>query len=659
MTLKRSFCLLLCVCVLVSSVLCMTFAVSAQSVTGVINGTNVRVRSTPSTSGAEVHRFVQSGQTVNILETVTNGQEAESSHGTTWYKISTLDGAYTGYVYGYYITINKEEETPDPTPDPDPNPNPEPDPTPVPNPDFQQQLAEFPESYRAAITALHEKHPNWIFVAEKLPMSFDTAVMAQYTDVRKMVELSQGIAWRSLQKDQYNWESDTWKILDGSRWVAASKEVIGYYMDPRNFLDETYVYMFMVQSYNEQYQTEEGLANVLKGTFLANNYTPNSADAVDALYGGSYSKIIMAAAKESGVSPYVIAAKIITEQGTTGSSNLISGTYKGFEGYYNFFNWGAYGSGTDAVVTSGLNSAKSEGWDSRADSIIGGAKKLADGYVNDSQDTYFYMDYNLRNPDKYWHQYAGSAYDAYVKASNLSKAYKGNFDVAPLVFNIPVYSSIPEAPATKAEKGDNRYNNYYFTDMVVDGLSPKFNMYITTYNLSIPGNTTIYVKLPNNAQLASPTANVISKGDNSLRVAVKSESGYLNFYTLNITSPENCTLTFAVGDPPSGEEPPPSGGEAPPSGGETPPSGEEPPAGGETPPSGEEPPTEESKLQKGDTNGDSKVSLTDIVNIKRHILGIELLTGDSLIAADTNGDSKVSLTDIVAVKRHILGIEEL
>ena len=130
------------------------------------------------------------------------------------------------------------------------------------------------------------------------------------------------------------------------------------------------------------------------------------------------------------------------------------------------------------------------------------------------------------------------------------------------------------------------------------------------------------------------------------------------FYTLNITSPQNCTLTFAVGDPPSGEEPPP-GGEAPPSGGETPPSGEEPPAGGEIPPSGEEPPTEESKLQKGDTNGDSKVSLTDIVNIKRHILGIELLTGDSLIAADTNGDSKVSLTDIVAVKRHILGIEEL
>ena len=651
MPFRKTLCFMLCVCMLVSSVLGVALSVSAQSVTGFINGTNVRMRSTPSTSGAEVHKFVAANQTVNILETV-SGQEAEQGHGTTWYKVSTLDNVYTGYVYGYYVTVNKPQE---------PAPTPTPTPTPTPNPDFEQQLAAFPESYRAAITALHEAHPNWIFVAEKLPMSFDTAVMAQYTDVRKMVELTQGIAWRSLQKDQYNWETDTWKILDSNRWVAASKEVIGYYMDPRNFLDENYVYMFMVQSYNKQYQTEEGLSSIINGTFLANNYTPNAEDAVDALYGGSYAKVIMAAAESSGVSPYVIAAKIITEQGTSGTSALISGTEKDFLGYYNFFNWGAYGSGSEAVIVSGLNMAKSEGWDSRADSIIGGAKKLADGYVNDKQDTYYYMDYNVRNPDKYWHQYAGSAYDAYVKAGNLSRAYKGSFDGAPLVFSIPVYSSIPAATATKAEKGDNRYNNYYLTDMSVDGLSPKFNMYIHTYNLSVTGDTKVYVKLPERAEIVSSMANLISKGDNSFNITVKSESGYTNFYTLNVASTENCTLTLIVGDPPTGEETPPSGEEPPPTGGETPPSGEDnPPTGGETPPSGEEtPPVNPPDFQKGDTNGDGKVSLTDIVNIKRHILGIEVLTGNNLLAADANGDEKVSLSDIVAVKRHILGIEQL
>ena len=230
MTFKKAFSFILCVFILVSSVSGIMLSVSAQQTTGVINGTNVRMRSMPSTSGAEVHKFVAANQTVNILETV-SGQEAEQGHGTTWYKVSTLDGVYTGYVYGYYVTVNT---TPDPTPDPEPTPTP----PPTPNPDFQEQLAAFPESYHASLIALHEKHPNWIFVAEKLPMSFDNAVMYQYTNVRKMVELSQGIAWRSLQKDQYNWETDTWKILDSGRWVAASKEVIGYYMDPRNFLDE-------------------------------------------------------------------------------------------------------------------------------------------------------------------------------------------------------------------------------------------------------------------------------------------------------------------------------------------------------------------------------------------------------------------------------------
>lgn len=623
MPFKRTVSFILCVLILASSLLSAAVFVSAQSVTGVINGTGVRMRSIPSTTGTEVHKFVASGQTVNILETVTNGQEAETGHGTTWYKVSTLDDAYTGYVYGYYVTVNKPEaETPPTTPDTEPTP-------PAVNLDFNEQLSQFPESYRAAIIALHEKHPNWIFVAEKLPMSFDTAVMAQYTDVRKMVELSQGVAWRSLQKGQYDWETDTWKILDSGRWVAASREVIGYYMDPRNFLDETYVYMFMVQSYDKQYQTEAGLNSILKGTFLANNYTPNSADGVDSLYGGSYAKVIMAAAKASGISPYVIAAKIITEQGTTGSSALISGTYEEeYYGYYNFFNWGAYGSGTEAVVTAGLKTAKAEGWDSRADSIIGGAKKLADGYIDAKQDTYYYMDYNVRNPDKYWHQYAGSAYDAYVKARNLSKAYKDGFDSAPLVFSIPVFSSIPLNTATKAEKGDNRYNNYYLADMQVSGLSPKFNMYIKTYNLSVTGDTKVYVKLPTNAQIVSSMANLISKGDNSFNITVKSESGYTDFYTLNVASTVNCTLTLVVGDPPTGEETPPQ----------------------------ENPPAEEPKIQKGDTNGDGKINIVDLANIQKYLLSIITFNETSLAAADTNNDGKVNIVDLANVQKHLLGI---
>ena len=51
----------------------------------------------------------------------------------------------------------------------------------------------------------------------------------------------------------------------------------------------------------------------------------------------------MNAAAQSGVKPYVLAAMILRsrEAATSGS---ISGVTSGYEGYYNFFNIGAYAS---------------------------------------------------------------------------------------------------------------------------------------------------------------------------------------------------------------------------------------------------------------------------------------------------------------------------
>ena len=531
MKFKKILGLLLCSVMLFTVICSVDFSAKAETLYGIINGDHVNMRSDAKTSSAKVYQFVEANQKVIILGTK-EGQKAETTGGTTWYKVQTLNGAYTGYVYGTYVTVIEPEPTPE-TP-------------PVATPDFEEQLAAFPESYHAGLTALHTAHPEWIFVADNLTMSFDTAVSSQYNGVRKMVELSQGIAWRSMQKDQYYWDTDTWKILDSGKWVAASKEVIGFYMDPRNFFDDTYVYMFMKQGYDSSYQTEAGLAKIVSGTFLANGYTPNSGDAVDSLYGGSYIKVIMAAAEASGVSPYVIAAKIITEQGSSGTSSLISGTYSGYQGYYNFFNFGASGSTQSAVITKGLQTAKNEGWDSRADSIIGGAKKLADGYINSNQDTYFYMDFNVKNPDKYWHQYAGSVYDATVKAGVLSKAYSGTFDSAPLVFSIPVYTSIPEARATKPAAGDNRYNNYYLTALEADGLTPHFNMYTQSYSLSITKDTVVYAETPATASIISPLIHEIKSGNNVVKIVVQSQSGYTNSYTLNVYSPFDCTLRFTT-----------------------------------------------------------------------------------------------------------------
>lgn len=50
----------------------------------------------------------------------------------------------------------------------------------------------------------------------------------------------------------------------------------------------------------------------------------------------NYASTFMDVAKSSGVSAYHIASRIKQEQGKKGTSPLISGTYSGYEGYYNY-----------------------------------------------------------------------------------------------------------------------------------------------------------------------------------------------------------------------------------------------------------------------------------------------------------------------------------
>ena len=58
---------------------------------------------------------------------------------------------------------------------------------------------------------------------------------------------------------------------------------------------------------------------------------------------------------------------------------------------------------------------------------------------------------------------------------------------------------------------------------------------------------------------------------------------------------------------------------------------------------------------KGDTNGDSKADFKDILQINRHRLGKQALTGAFLKAGDVNGDSKADFKDILKVNKFRLG----
>ncbi len=57
----------------------------------------------------------------------------------------------------------------------------------------------------------------------------------------------------------------------------------------------------------------------------------------------------------------------------------------------------------------------------------------------------------------------------------------------------------------------------------------------------------------------------------------------------------------------------------------------------------------------GDTNGDGKITITDMLAAKAHVLQKASLTGVYATAGDTNGDDKITITDFIQIKASILG----
>ena len=75
--------------------------------------------------------------------------------------------------------------------------------------------------------------------------------------------------------------------------------------------------------------------------------------------------------------------------------------------------------------------------------------------------------------------------------------------------------------------------------------------------------------------------------------------------------------------------------------------------------------TEENNLQigdetytlvvTGDLNGDGKIGLTDLANLKLSMVGKRELSTASTLAGDINGDGKTSLSDLAKLKMYLVG----
>ena len=131
------------------------------------------------------------------------------------------------------------------------------------------------------------------------------------------------------------------------------------------------------------------------------------------------------AAKTYNINEVYLVSHALLETGN-GTSELANGgdvvddevTTDGPNKYYNMFGIGAV---DHDAVKQGFTRAKEEGWDTVKKAIVGGAKFIANSYINQGQNTLYKMRWNPENPGD--HQYATDISWAEKNATRIKNFY--------------------------------------------------------------------------------------------------------------------------------------------------------------------------------------------------------------------------------------------
>ncbi|WP_313582882.1 dockerin type I domain-containing protein [Lacrimispora sp.] len=729
-----------------------------------VNATTLNVRSGPGTTYSVVTKLTN-GASVTVID------EKNASDGALWYQIRVSGSGgqtVTGYVSKSYLKFPASYTN---------------------DADFESRLTAegFPESYKTKLRALHAQYPKWVFRAQHTNLDWNTAIKEESQVGKTLVHTNSLSSWKSTVDGAYNWDTSTWIGYDGSSWVTASEDIVRYYMDPRNFLDETNIFQFMTHTYDSNKHTAEGLKTMVKGTFLSGESSggssnsgntdsssgdgtvigpgaaigpggatnpgagsesnsdsgkvslegpqasitpknlpivmeygpgasltgPSSSDtnsnATGTVSGSSaYVNMIMNAASQSGVNPYVLAAMIIQEQGSSGTGKSISGTESGYAGYYNFFNIEAYQSGTMTAVQRGLWWASQSGnyerpWNSPEKSILGGAFYYGNNYVKVGQDTFYLKKFNVQGSNLYKHQYMTNVQGAASEGAVYSKAYNSDMKQTELEFKIPIYNNMPDN-ACSQPTGDGNPNNK-LSGLSVEGfvMTPTFSRDTLAYDLIVdPGVSSINVNATALSSLASVKGTgtiALSSGNNDIKVTITAQNGSVREYVLHVVRQNNGpTYSSGAGTGTSSG----SGGNASSGPGSNTGPGVSNPSGTDhagTPggsnvsiaPDGStgisvqtstgviaQGPGTDIKVTEaatsspqqiqapaagqssafgiGDINGDGKINSLDVLKLQRYLLGLETIPEQGKLAADLNGDGKVNSQDLLLLQKKILGL---
>ncbi|MDR1764864.1 MAG: SH3 domain-containing protein [Lachnospiraceae bacterium] len=290
--------------------------------------------------------------------------------------------------------------------------------------------------------------------------------------------------------------------------------------------------------------------------------TSAGTSGTNALSGSAdYVEIIMNAAAQSGVSPYVLASMILQEQGTKGTSNSISGTAAGYTGYYNFFNVEAYQAGDMTAVQRGLWYASQSGsylrpWNSPEKSILGGALFYAQTYVNAGQDTFYLKKFNVQGDRLYMHQYMTNVLGAASESALFARAFDSQLRSTALQFKIPVYTNMPAANSPLPMLDGSPNNKLAALTVENHALTPTFNRDTLSYDVIVGPDTTQVkvgaVALDSTAYITGTGLVTLKEGDNQILVAVTAKNGTIRTYTIDVVRQGSSGAGTGVSSPDAG-----------------------------------------------------------------------------------------------------------
>ena len=371
---------------------------------------------------------------------------------------------------------------------------------------FHRELVAkgFPEGYANRLAELQFGHQEWIFEpVEIADLAWDKIVEKELTPSWNLVVYADWAPdeWNDLKEKNYTpYYAKDAKAYDSGAWYQASREAIAYFMDPRNWLNEREIFMFETLQFDARSQTPEAVEKMLSKTFMANAKCGGAK--------GTFAELLMSVGRKLEVSPVFLAGRLASEQGLGAPQSLGTlGDYlvglstnksdkvgdadiwgkrfarggaatkkvlaKGaaaYNGYYNFFNFRAYGLGVFEIKYNAWVEATADEtrekylgpWDTQAKAIEGGAMKIKERYIDTHRHTRYFQKFSVlpAAKDFRWKQYMQNIAAPLVEARNTAKAYAAADALdAPYRFLIPVYVAMPRKPSPDPAGGKSVYSS--------------------------------------------------------------------------------------------------------------------------------------------------------------------------------------------------------